>query len=277
MGANSIRVNIRKEDIISEIRLTLGADIKKERIILLLEGVDDIKVMAKLVTEKVDVIESFSGKEGVKEIIENHFTSNSRLIGIVDKDYEIKPISHKLFFYDYCCLEMMIISYIDLFQSIYYEYYDSRKLDVNELKEILLKNTRHMSIMRKYNYENSLELKFKGLSINNVLEDNKLNCIKLLEEMKKRKTKDVDFDKIEDMLNKEICREWKMDELLEITQGHDFIGIFHCYCKKDSGKEPSKDDIASSLRCSFNNYYFKKTNLHKKLVEYQINNNLKIV
>lgn len=277
MGTNSIRANISKEDIISEVRLTLGADIKKEKIILLLEGEDDIKVMAKLVNSNVELIESFSGKEGVKEIIGSYFTDNFRLMGIVDKDYEIIPTSPKIFFYDHCCLEMMILSYKELFESIYYEYYDFVKESSGELREILLRNIRHISILRKYNHKNSLELIFRGMKITNILDENELSVNKLLEEIKKRKTKDIDFENLKSMLTNEISREWDFKQLLDITQGHDFIGIFQYYCKKNKGKEPNKDNIASSLRCVLNMDYFKKTDLFKNLIVYQTNNKLKLI
>ncbi len=40
------------------------------------------------------------------------------------------------------------------------------------------------------------------------------------------------------MLNNEISRKWKVDELLDITQGHDFIGIFQFCYKRNGVKEP---------------------------------------
>ncbi len=54
----------------------------------------------------------------------------------------------------------------------------------------------------------------------------------------KRKTKGIDFKELRCMLNNKISRKWKVDELLDITQGHDFIGIFQCYYKRNSVKEP---------------------------------------
>lgn len=45
MDSNSIRDNLSKEDIISDILLCLGADIHRENIYLLVEGEDDIKLL----------------------------------------------------------------------------------------------------------------------------------------------------------------------------------------------------------------------------------------
>ena len=47
MGSNSIRCGLGKDDIISEIRLSKSADIKKENVYLIVEGPDDIRFFKK--------------------------------------------------------------------------------------------------------------------------------------------------------------------------------------------------------------------------------------
>ena len=42
MGKNSIQSNLTKDDLIAEIRLTLGADFKREHTVIIVEGEDDI-------------------------------------------------------------------------------------------------------------------------------------------------------------------------------------------------------------------------------------------
>ena len=43
MGINSIKTNLTKDSIISDIKLLLGADINKENVYVVVEGEDDIK------------------------------------------------------------------------------------------------------------------------------------------------------------------------------------------------------------------------------------------
>lgn len=278
METNSIKTNISQEDIVSEIKLSLGADSKKEAVIVLVEGDDDFKFLRKLVTNNVDIIESFSGKIGIKEIIENYFDDELRVIGIRDRDYEKKLAHDRIFFYDYSCWEMMVVSYQELFENIYYEYYMSGSISHNELFNILLNNIRHISLIRKYNEENGLGINFKGISMSNIIENCKASIDKLLVELK-RKNPDL-MEIIPDfkvMLEEKLKESCNTNELLNLTQGHDFIGIFQHYCKRDRGKDPSKDDISASLRCIFGESYFKKTNLYKLLTKYEYHSKLKIV
>ena len=69
MGANSIHSNLSKDDIIADIRLTLSADFEHEKIVIVVEGEDDIVFFNGKLHPDVDIHESFSGKQGVKEIV----------------------------------------------------------------------------------------------------------------------------------------------------------------------------------------------------------------
>lgn len=87
MNSNSIRTNISKEDIISDIKLTKSADLNKEYVYLVVEGPDDIKFMAKFLSDNVFLYESYSGKDGVEEIVT--YFNTQEVIGIRDKDYQL--------------------------------------------------------------------------------------------------------------------------------------------------------------------------------------------
>lgn len=103
MGTNSIKTNLTKDSIISDIKLLLGADINKENVYVVVEGDDDIKFLRRYLNSNVIIYESFSGKNGVEEIVNSKNISNSRVIGIRDKDYYNNLKSKKIFFYDRCC------------------------------------------------------------------------------------------------------------------------------------------------------------------------------
>lgn len=61
MGKNSIQNNLTKDDLIAEIRLTLGADFKREHTVIIVEGEDDISFFNGKLSSNVDIRESFSG------------------------------------------------------------------------------------------------------------------------------------------------------------------------------------------------------------------------
>ena len=77
MGKNSIQSNLTKDDLIAEIRLTLGADFKREHTVIIVEGEDDISFFNGKLSSNVDIRESFSGKRGVLEIVSLSRTAES--------------------------------------------------------------------------------------------------------------------------------------------------------------------------------------------------------
>lgn len=105
MGKNSIQSNLTKDDLIAEIRLTLGADFKREHTVIIVEGEDDISFFNGKLSSNVDIRESFSGKRGVLEIVS--LFSDSRVIGVCDVDYDTGTPSPQILYYDYSCLEMI--------------------------------------------------------------------------------------------------------------------------------------------------------------------------
>ncbi|MEN8075350.1 hypothetical protein ABFP60_00230 [Clostridioides difficile] len=275
MSSNSIKNELTKEGIISEIKLLLSADINKKQSVVIVEGDDDIKLLRKFLQNDVHINESFSGKGGVEEIVS--FFYDKRVIGIRDKDYD-EISNNKIFIYDYSCLEMMIISYKNIFESMYYEYYNGT-LSYEEFFCVVLNGIKRMSLLRKINSEEKYEIKLKGISISNIIDENYICLERLMEEVVKR-NKDkfqVDFiETLKDRILNEEEKDYNIDELLHITQGHDFIDNFKINCRKNSGREPSKDDVASSLRCLFNDSHFKTTKLYNSLNEYESLVNLNI-
>lgn len=73
MASNSIRSNLTKEDIISDITLCMGADIDRKNIYLLVEGEDDIRLLHPYISENVLIYESYDGKKGVEVIVNDRF------------------------------------------------------------------------------------------------------------------------------------------------------------------------------------------------------------
>ena len=82
-----------------------------------MEGEDDINFLRPFLADNVYVYESYAGKSGVEFIVGEYFATNLRVIGIRDRDYQIMPISDKIFYYDYGCMEMMIFKNDDIFRE----------------------------------------------------------------------------------------------------------------------------------------------------------------
>lgn len=274
MGINSIRKNLNKDTIISEIKLSLGADIEKKRICLVVEGRDDIKFLRKFCGDNIIIYESFSGKRGVEEIIASTVIDDYRVIGIRDRDYSNCKRSNRIFFYDKCCLEMMILSFDETFQSICCEFYDG-ELSSIQLKMLIFDQLYKVSRLREYNEKKSLGINFNGLAYSAMIDDKyKLDkAIFLKELLKKNPHKDESLLWIFEEIEKSKKRE--QVDCLELTNGHDFVAYFKILCDKERSSGNASDrEIASSLRASFNKDFFILTDLYQSIDRYCTNYNL---
>lgn len=265
MGTNSIKSNLTKDTIISDIKLLLGADINKKNVYIVVEGEDDIKFFRKFCKDNVTIYESFSGKNGVEEIVDSKELCDSRVIGIRDKDYCKNAKNNRIFFYDRCCLEMMIVGFDESFNSIYCEFYKG-KIEANKLKEHILTELYKVSKIRKYNEEYNKGINFNGLSFSSLINnEDKLDEEKFIEKLKVLNSgKSIDFiNSIIDLGNV------NTNDLLDITNGHDFIFFFKVLCDKNCNKNSVNDkQISSVLRGSFNNEFLQRTTLYKTINDY---------
>lgn len=279
MVTNSIRDNLSKEDIITEIKLSLGYDVRRENTFLIVEGSDDLKFLKNFVNKKVTLFESFSGKEGIKEIIQEHFISDSQVIGVRDRDYQYNSIHSNIFYYDYCCMEMMLINNNESFESIYHEYY-SDNLPPNELRALLLKELQYISLIRKNNEVNGWGIKIDGISINDSY-DKRNNTILITKIISKLNEMNSNFFQVNKDKQLQIDAEneinLNLEELLLITQGHDFLMLFSALCQQPTGRTTGYKNIAASLRCACRKTDFISSTLYTQLAVHESQYALKIV
>ena len=265
MGTNSIKTNLTKSSTISHIKLLLGADINKENVYIVVEGEDDIKFLRRYLNSNVIIYESFSGKNGVEEIVQSKNICSSRVIGIRDKDYCSDDKSKKIFFYDRCCLEMMITEFDKAFNGIYYEFYNG-EMEPYKLKEHILTELFKVSQVRKYNEENKIGINFKGLSFQSIIDDKfKMDEGKFVEQLKKLNSeKNINFiNNIDESIYQNI------DNMLDITNGHDFILLFKVICDKSCSKNSANEKhISSVLRGSFSEEFLQETALYRSISDY---------
>ncbi len=274
---NSITANITREDMIAEIKLLLDADITHKKVVIVVEGLDDIKFINSMCFDSDNtVMQSYSGKIGVLDIIDN-YKEEKRVIAILDRDYSISTYSDNVFYYDYCCLEMMLISNNDNFANIYNEYVFSNKWNYEKLRLHCLNQLRCISFLRKINWEKGLGINFKKLSINNLYNCNEIRMIDF-EEMINQRYNNF-FIENEDLF-KEIqfyCKqEENYEELLNITNGHDFCEFLANIARENTGNGTSKEIIQRVLRCSYRKEDFCNTMLYKNLKKYEVERELKI-
>lgn len=272
MGQNSIRENLTKEDIIADIRLTLAADFEHKKSIVIVEGEDDVTFFNGKLAPDVDLHESFSGKIGVEEIV-NSF-SDDRVIGICDKDYDPIARNPRIYYYDYCCLEMMLISDDSAFNNYCYGYYRGSKKPLT-LREELLRDLASLSLYRKLSAEQGWAINFKGIDFGKAFDKNtgKLNTASIVAQIKTINSADSELIRTQlSTIGIESQSLSTETDYYLITQGHDFIHYFHQVCLHSMPQKrnsPGAKEMYRSLVCSYRLSDLRSTDLHQKIVDYQ--------
>lgn len=280
MGQNSIHCNLSKEDIIAEIRLTLAADFDHKKGIVVVEGADDILFFNGKLHQDIDIRESFSGKRGVEEIV-SHF-SDDRVIGICDADYDLRNACPQMLFYDYSCLEMMLISNDSVFSPFFYAYYQGPK-SPQEVRLQVLSNLKWLSLYRKLSTEHNWDVKFSGISIAKAFNrtSQKIDIANLLGQIRSINSGQTSPNRRQLELLSEACKEeYTLDRYLFITQGHDFLYCFQSLCestKRLNRKSPGAGELFHSLLCSCHYENFLESELYQSLVLYQATYNISLL
>lgn len=270
--ANSIRDNLEANDTISEIRLLLGKN--KNNVCVIVEGINDLKLFEPLLTDNTTLVQSYSGKKDIINIIK-HFPNNRRVIGIRDRDYLKKSESKRMFYCDYSCAEMMIISLDECFHRTYSNFYESRLLSFIDLRLYCLEHLEQLSKIRKINELYNWSINFDTVKLSKVF-DNDV-CL-----MNEKLEKQICLCKINKISREQLqkCNSLKkclsITDYLDITNGHDFVEMFKIMCKRKRNS-PSKNEIASNIRGTFGIHEFKKTKLYATLYDYQLKKKLAIV
>ena len=271
MEDNSIRINLKREDIISEIRLLCGEDYKKVKTFVIVEGDDDLKFIKNKFNSKAYGFESFSGCDGVEEIV-NYFQSDKRVIGIRDKDYSnLISGSNKIFLYDYHSLEIMLAMNNESFESVCTEfYYGDEK--VFELRNKVFQKLKYISCFRQKNSSEGWELITENISIDELYRKSKLDCKEdIIKEINRPSKNNYDSEK------QSIVEEHYhfVTDLKLITRGHDFSELFKVICNTSGIEKNIKSkDVELVLRTSFALESFKNTTLFQSLEEYENDNHL---
>lgn len=265
---------------IAEIRLTLGADFKREHTVIIVEGEDDISFFNGKLSSNVDIRESFSGKRGVLEIVS--LFSDSRVIGVCDVDYDTGTPSPQILYYDYSCLEMMLISSDSAFTPFFHTYYRG-KAGFAEIRLKLLQELKWLSCYRKLNSIFGWAICFNGLSMKKAFETEtrNINTAKIISQIRELNPSLTEHIRRQvDQVHIEYDKKHDLPELLSITQGHDFLDYFRELCSTTwpkCGKFPSSRELSRALVTSFRQDDFKRTVLYQQLDSYQNAYHLKIL
>lgn len=282
----NIKDNLDEKDIINEINLASKYP-NNNKIFIICEGKSDRKLISKFLDDDVvEIMESNGGKIIALKVLEHFLNLNPNVIGILDRDYSSLSYNN-LFFYDNCCLEMMLLGSDNVFRSLCTEY-EFNEIDTDTFLYNILRSLKVISILRKYNEENNGSINFRLLNINTIFKDDDKYYIddSLLWNKLIKNQNNINYFK--DIKNDDlilyfynICTNFNTkDELLQITNGHDFCDLFTAiYNEKEIGKHKGikSNVLESALRLSFNKYDFKATKLYNNLRQYEKDLNINFI
>lgn len=280
MGKNSIKESLTKEDIIADIRMTLAADFNRVKSVVIVEGDDDITFFNGKLSSNVDLYESYSGKKGVEEIVDTF--PDERVVCICDRDYGPVSNNPRIFYYDYCCLEMMLIANNDSFRNYCYGYYRGKK-DPLRLRTELLEDLAVLSLYRKLNEQNNWGINFRGLNFSQGFDE--INCKisipSIVAQIKKINTSNSEQIRIQlSSIGSEKQLLSSESDYLLITQGHDFINSLHQIClhstPRKNGSPPARE-MYRSLVCSYRIDDLHRTIFYSQISAYQDSTSRKII
>lgn len=268
-----------KDSIINQITGTLNYPNNKTSFVVV-EGEDDIAFLNDKLSSGAEIVESFGGKDGVKEIV--GFFQKKQVIGVCDRDYEQFSNNSNIFYYDYCCLEMMLIANDEVMGQLRGEYYRG-SLSAQQLREKILLELKWLSVFRKLNSQNNWNVKFGSHSqfpVSNIIDDSKKFQLNEAENVINQRNNNYIVNHPIEYAQVQLA--WRNDprdlvSLLQITQGHDFVKCFKCFCSNNGRKEPASDSVEHSLRCAYRMSDFQQTQLYSELKTYENQTNLCIL
>ena len=273
MRRDSIRRNETKEDMITTLRMELSADIFHKKSILLVEGSDDVKFAKKVCDRDVVCYESFSGKEGLEELIEDPDIRDERIIAVRDRDYcDIEMLPERMFAYDACCLELMLIKSKEVEEGLYLTYYTGN-LSQDRMVPNALRQLAPLSLLRKANEEQKMGIPLASIGFGDLIRREEDFDMEPLFLRIKKMCKNIisgnanELDRIIDECTQE-SEHIGDEQLYELTNGHDlclFLGVFLKSGGKCLGEKGTRDAMLNSYRKSD----FIKTDLYAALKEYQ--------
>ncbi|MGN1142470.1 MAG: hypothetical protein ACI4TF_14820 [Oliverpabstia sp.] len=252
--------------------MEFSADIEGKLCVALVEGSDDVSFVKENFSEYVICKESVSGKIGLEELLNQIDFETERVIAIRDRDYaDVRAFPERMFAYDYCCLELMLVANKNVSDGFFRSYYNG-----SETKENFVISAMRIlapySILRRKN-----EIEAKGINF-----ESKGRFGHLID-----KNGQVDWTGVFDKLSQTTgelnvcCAEAERlpeCDLWDITNGHDLCLYLGKMSKTGKGKTSfGEEGIRKFLLGCYRKDDFQKTKLYQSLKEYQAEYEFKYV
>ena len=130
---------------IAEIKLRLSYPNNR---IVIVEGFSDYIVLSNLFDSKIHVLQPYC-KGNAEKIMGQIDYSHKNIIAILDRDYDPLSSDDRIFYYDFCNLEMMLVHNDELFENFCNGAVSSKS--AIEYRDFVLKQLKPLSALRLFN------------------------------------------------------------------------------------------------------------------------------
>ena len=250
------------------------------QVFVFVEGPSDVRLFRKFFDDEICNVEYIpEGKTKLENCLSILLNFSSLLVGIRDADFlHLQTAIYQnenIFLTDFHDTEMTILAQIKVWNALFSEYSHLKKAEQLEIKENLLKTISDISYLRWLNDIENLELKFKAGFIN--LIDFDTYNINFAEYFRRilRKSPNARLSDINVIQEKIATLKTQNPDLLQLTNGHDFVATLAFYFfKKHAYKRLNKEHLASSLRVIFDFQTFQQTILFQQLNDWATANSV---
>ena len=277
----SLRDALGEDDWLSSMMLLFRNEMHKHNILIIVEGITDIKFFNAYRLDNRFIYES--PENGKREVIsavnQLREAGNDAVYGICDADFDgLSGISHNgVFFTDAHDLEMMLVKggVVDKFIMTHTE----RKLIQGNLAEVFCRDVKinilcacyRLGLLKWFNYLNHSKLNFKGMNCREFININKTEVI--VDDMEYIRYVLSRSRAVAEQLNAGVLLEGmrKLElmspEHFSICNGHDFTCILKMMYETDISvnRNMRLDEIDNYLRLCYDQPTFKTTRLHTSL------------
>ena len=262
---------LREEDIDS----LIGADVEDCLILILVEGETDIQFIECVLSESPGKIlckdgKQYPGYSSGKNSLYDLLDATSgkdwckRVIAIRDRDYsDPDAYPDRMFAYDHCCLEMMLLSHPEVQKRVRANYTIIEERPYIPL--CLMRLIAPFSLLRKKNELQGLEIDFGNSGVLLGCGKNRLPDMEIL--FRKHQLEDQ-YDLFQTDAN-----HLSDEELWEITNGHDICSLLGKSVRLGKGALGA-DGLFRFLLSVYRLSDFASTNLYSDLEQYQRIENL---
>lgn len=277
----SLRDALGEDDWLSSMMLLFRNEMHKHNILIIVEGITDIKFFNAYRLDNRFIYES--PENGKREVIfavnQLREAGNDAVYGICDADFDgLSGISHNgVFFTDAHDLEMMLVKggVVDKFIMTHTD----RKLIQGNLAEVFCRDVKinilcacyRLGLLKWFNYLNHSKLNFKGMNYREFININKTEVI--VDDMEYIRYVLSRSRAVAEQLNAGVLLEGmrKLElmspEHFSICNGHDFTCILKMMYETDISvnRNMRLDEIDNYFRLCYDQPTFKTTRLHTSL------------